>query len=88
MVNLVELCLLRVLNEKNNDKALEFPVRAFSALTEFTQLSLDEITEITELDHSIMLPIVKRLVKQRILKQANGKFAINRKLQAINKMII
>lgn len=79
--------MLRVLNEKNNDKALEFPVKAFSALIEFNQLTLDEIVEITELDHGIMQPIMKKLVKQRVLKHKNGKFAINKRVHSIHNMI-
>ena len=87
MVTVLELGLLRVLNRKNNEKALEFPVRAFSALMEFKQLTLEEIVEITELDSEIMQPIVKKLVKQHILLHKNGMLLINTNLCSLYKLI-
>lgn len=87
MVDLLELCMLRILNEKNNEKALDFPVKAFSMLSEFEQLTLAEIVEMTGLDHGIMQPIMKKLLKQRIVRCKNCKLSINKNLNSIHKLI-
>lgn len=88
MVDLLELCLLRLLNEKNSERALEFPVRTFSELSRFDYLTIDELIELTELDHKTIEPIVKKLLKQKIFKNRNGKFSVNKNLHAINRLLV
>ena len=80
--------MLRLLNEKNGKKALEFPVRTFSELSRFDYLTIDDLIELTELDHSTIEPIIKKLVKQRIFARRHERFTLNKHLEKINKMLV
>lgn len=87
MVSLLELCLLRLLHKKNCDRTLEFPVRAFSELSQADYLTIDDIIELTDLDHQTIEPIVKKLVRQKIVRNKNGKFHINKNIHSINRLL-
>jgi hypothetical protein len=67
-MRLLELALLRILNEKlAAGQSTEFHVRALCALFEHKRLSMQDICEITELDDSIMLPVMKELKKEGLI---------------------
>ena len=54
----------------------------------FDYLTIDEIIELPELDHATVEPIVKRLLKQRILAKRQERFTLNKHLEKINKMLM